>query len=577
MRKCYVADISHDKPAYWDTFLNRSEPRKVFDFTYNKYVAKFDRFVPEGARILEGGCGLGQYVYYYTEKDFPVEGVDFSDNLIRKARSLNSKASFKVADIRNLPFKDESFDVYISNGVLEHFEEGPEKMLGEAERVLAKNGTLIVTLQYLNLTRALVDFVRFFSDFLKPYWLRRKAKDYQGANIKGTYKLVRRFTVEGSPYFHSYFFSKREALDVFKKFNFEIKHILPLSVENGLGDYKFFRTALRRFFGYGKVGERGKKRTDRKTLFYFAEKWVKRTFIQEEPKDPLGFILLRALQVCFGSMILIVCRKSETKLDQVTYLSDGVGYKGLPKTTEPAAAEETVEDYFAKLNIEGKRNVWENNRKKIDYVLRKTRKYLKPPSAACDIGIGDGYLLMQLKARGLNVTGIDVSSYSINCLQDYFKRKGLNIRLIQGDISDITLEDNKFQVITCFDVLEHIPNLEVALEALKKSFTEGGVLIGTLPVGEHLDENMVMCPECGHKFHRIGHFHSFEAPEEVVNLLSRFTIIEMGEVPFHLFTAKIMNFIYFRLFKFIKGIFHKRRIKTVYFVARFDESNTEES
>ena len=58
MRKCFVAQSGGDRESYWDSFIGRSDPKSVFNFAYNKYIPKFDRFIPGGARILEGGCWI---------------------------------------------------------------------------------------------------------------------------------------------------------------------------------------------------------------------------------------------------------------------------------------------------------------------------------------------------------------------------------------------------------------------------------------------------------------------------------------------------------------------------------------
>ena len=236
---------------------------------------------------------------------------------------------------------------------------------------------------------------------------------------------------------------------------------------------------------------------------------------------------------------------------------------------------ETAHDYRARLNIEGSGDVWRENRRKIDYVLWKTRKYLKRGLTACDIGIGDGYLLTRLNGAGLKVTGIDISGYSIGYLRDDFRNKGLDIGLIEGDISNVRLQENQFDIVTCFDVLEHIPgeNLSRVLEQLKKSMVPGGLLIGTLPFQEDLSRNMLMCPECGHRFHRVGHFHSFQTAEEITTLFEPdFTILEMGEFrPGFFRSAGLASAV--RLLRLIKRLVRKglhkkkKRKMTVYFVA----------
>jgi SAM-dependent methyltransferase len=301
MRKCYIEKAHPDKPVFWEGFLGKQDPETVFDLRYNKYVPKFDRFIPEGAAILEGGCGLGQYLWYYTRRRFSVTGVDFSSHLVEKSARLNTDAVVRTADIRKLPFDDDSFDVYILNGVLEHFEEGPGRALAEAERVLRKGGILIATLQYVNAARALADRLRFGK--------KGAMKRYHGATIEGSYKVVDGFALEEKAHFHSYFFDRREARDLFRKNDFEILHLSPLSVENGLGDFRLFRTVLTKRGKKKAVRTQRHEESGKRRSPNGAGEWLKNTFIQEEPKDVLGRAMVRVLQICFGSMILVVCRK----------------------------------------------------------------------------------------------------------------------------------------------------------------------------------------------------------------------------------------------------------------------------
>jgi hypothetical protein len=93
----------------------------------------------------------------------------------------------------------------------------------------------------------------------------------------------------------------------------------------------------------------------------------------------------------------------------------------------------------------------------------------------------------------------------------------------------------------------------------------GGLLIVTLPWKENLDNNMVICPQCHHKFHRIGHYHSFDNVDELNQLLGlEFEIIQCSEVrPFKKPLDIIKN-----LFWLIVGFRYKRRTRTVYLIAK---------
>jgi len=63
---------------------------------------------PDG-RVLDLGCGAAGHIgRYLADRGLAVTGVDFSEQAIEVARRLNSGMTFQVADIRGLPFVDDS-------------------------------------------------------------------------------------------------------------------------------------------------------------------------------------------------------------------------------------------------------------------------------------------------------------------------------------------------------------------------------------------------------------------------------------------------------------------------------------
>lgn len=193
---------------------------------------------------------------------------------------------------------------------------------------------------------------------------------------------------------------------------------------------------------------------------------------------------------------------------------------------------ETLEDYLARLNIEGGRKVWLENHPKIQYVFTKSKRYLEPGMSVCEIGIGDGYLLRLLNRFGLKATGIDISNYLIKKLRTILGDEGLEINLLQYDISESTDLEDAFDAVFCLDLLEHIENLGRAIENIKRILKMRGILVATLPWKENLDSNMAICPKCHHKFHRVGHFHSFDSYDDIAQTFGvDFQILTFGFIP----------------------------------------------
>jgi ubiquinone/menaquinone biosynthesis C-methylase UbiE len=107
-----------------------------------------DLRLPAGARVLELGCGTGAVVRSLAERREVAEafGVDPSPVFIARARELAGDRdgfAFEVADGRDLPFEDGTFDAVVCHTSLCHIPR-PEEALAEAARVTARDGRLAV-------------------------------------------------------------------------------------------------------------------------------------------------------------------------------------------------------------------------------------------------------------------------------------------------------------------------------------------------------------------------------------------------------------------------------------------------
>src|SRR5207253_2014081 len=86
--------------------------------------------------ILEAGCGLAQVVYYLRQRNYPVVGLDYAPEGIGPAKIRYAELPLYLGDVHHLPYPNNYFSGYLSFGVVEHFEQGPEPALAEASGVL---------------------------------------------------------------------------------------------------------------------------------------------------------------------------------------------------------------------------------------------------------------------------------------------------------------------------------------------------------------------------------------------------------------------------------------------------------
>lgn len=127
----------------WDQSRNRPSQIKI-DLVSD---------IPEGATVLDIGCGNGLMLSFLLEKDIYYTGVDIAENLIdiaqeRYAEAIESgRARFVTGEATELPVKDAEYDYVISFAVLHHLPSPllHRKFFDEIRRVLRPNGHAKIT------------------------------------------------------------------------------------------------------------------------------------------------------------------------------------------------------------------------------------------------------------------------------------------------------------------------------------------------------------------------------------------------------------------------------------------------
>lgn len=97
-----------------------------------------------------------------------------------------------------------------------------------------------------------------------------------------------------------------------------------------------------------------------------------------------------------------------------------------------------------------------------------------------DIGAATGFFIAIAKKRGFDVTGIELSDFAAR----KGRENGLNV--ITGDLLDINFEPGSFDIVTMFDVLEHVPDPKKLIKEVSRILKPNGLIIINTPDAESL-------------------------------------------------------------------------------------------
>lgn len=107
--------------------------------------------IPHKAKILELGCGTGDFWYkniHYLKNDWNITLSDFSAGMLENTKKRLEQADYSFTyeeiDAQDIPYENECFDVVIARHML-YLVPDIEKALSEIKRVLVEGGIFYAT------------------------------------------------------------------------------------------------------------------------------------------------------------------------------------------------------------------------------------------------------------------------------------------------------------------------------------------------------------------------------------------------------------------------------------------------
>jgi ubiquinone/menaquinone biosynthesis C-methylase UbiE len=136
--------INNSCEKTWDNIANIYSQKNLDYISFPFNILKEFKNI----KFLEAGSGDGEVAIFMAINNNDVVGLEISKNFLKISRKKVKETglrniSFIKGDVRKMPFKDNTFDLIFSGGVIEHFDE-TFNSLDEHVRVLKKLGYLLV-------------------------------------------------------------------------------------------------------------------------------------------------------------------------------------------------------------------------------------------------------------------------------------------------------------------------------------------------------------------------------------------------------------------------------------------------
>jgi 2-polyprenyl-6-hydroxyphenyl methylase/3-demethylubiquinone-9 3-methyltransferase len=140
-----MATVNEYYERYWDA------PDSYYDPTTPQRQQLLRRHLAGlrgGSRVLDLGCGRGEFCEFFKSLGFVPEGIDISRQVIEHARSRHPEIAFHAGEVRELlPDRAGSFDCVFSSEVIEHLFDVAD-YLRAANRLLRPDGLFVLTTPY---------------------------------------------------------------------------------------------------------------------------------------------------------------------------------------------------------------------------------------------------------------------------------------------------------------------------------------------------------------------------------------------------------------------------------------------
>ena len=127
---------------YWVRHMRDDDLENIEDSWIDKYS---DIIFAYKGKLLDLGCGVGQYSKHFYDNGFDVTSADISERALEYlSEKYEGIETARIDMTEPLPFADKSFDVVFANLSIHFFSENDTRsLIAEVKRILKDNGIFV--------------------------------------------------------------------------------------------------------------------------------------------------------------------------------------------------------------------------------------------------------------------------------------------------------------------------------------------------------------------------------------------------------------------------------------------------
>jgi len=135
--------VEHMVKDYIDIYYSKNQkpktgyPKQLIDYIIKEYK------ISKEMKILDLGCGRGDFLEPFKNEGFSIYGLDLSHNSLKKLQNKGYNVKYCNFEENKIPFSKNYFDIVFSKSVIEHIA-NPENFLNEIKRILKTRGKLLI-------------------------------------------------------------------------------------------------------------------------------------------------------------------------------------------------------------------------------------------------------------------------------------------------------------------------------------------------------------------------------------------------------------------------------------------------